>query len=122
MSKNLLLLLNTAGPTTIIALADTAGVLGSEQFVSSRFTSVELLQALDRLLVKNRRTLTEVQRIAVHPGPGHYSGLRAGFITALMLAEAHDAEIVYIQSENAADMWKEALVAKPVAVPQPTYT
>ncbi|MFF2650963.1 tRNA (adenosine(37)-N6)-threonylcarbamoyltransferase complex dimerization subunit type 1 TsaB [Streptomyces sp. NPDC058045] len=78
----LLLALDTATPAVTVALHDGDAVLASLSRVDARRHGELLLPAVDRALTEAGRTLAEVTEIAVGVGPGPYTGLRVGLMTA----------------------------------------
>ncbi len=93
----LLLALDTATDRGSLALLEDDRLVG-ETFLDTPGTFlVHLLPALDKLLTRTGRALSEVQAIAVSQGPGNFTGLRLGLAMADAImkatAEAHDAEL-----------------------------
>ncbi len=82
----LLLALDTATDRGSLALLEDDRLVG-ETFLDTPGTFlVHLLPALDKLLTRTGRALSEVQAIAVSQGPGNFTGLRLGLATAQGLA------------------------------------
>ncbi|MFF3748184.1 tRNA (adenosine(37)-N6)-threonylcarbamoyltransferase complex dimerization subunit type 1 TsaB [Streptomyces kronopolitis] len=78
----LLLALDTATPAVTVALHDGSGVLAESRQVDARRHGELLLPAVDRVLAEAGRTLDAVSDIVVGVGPGPYTGLRVGLVTA----------------------------------------
>lgn len=78
----LLLALDTATPAVTVALHDGERVLASSSQVDARRHGELLLPAVDRLLADAGLTLKAVTAIVVGVGPGPYTGLRVGLMTA----------------------------------------
>ncbi|MFD1830368.1 tRNA (adenosine(37)-N6)-threonylcarbamoyltransferase complex dimerization subunit type 1 TsaB [Streptomyces desertarenae] len=84
----LLLALDTATPAVTVALHDGGRVLASSDEVDARRHGELLLPAVDRVLTGAGAALGDVTGIVVGVGPGPYTGLRVGLMTATTLAAA----------------------------------
>ena len=78
----LLLALDTATPAVTVALHDGRDVLASFSQVDARRHGELLLPAVDRVLSDAGVKLDAVTGIVVGTGPGPYTGLRVGLMTA----------------------------------------
>ncbi|MEU9112087.1 tRNA (adenosine(37)-N6)-threonylcarbamoyltransferase complex dimerization subunit type 1 TsaB [Streptomyces sp. NPDC048483] len=78
----LLLALDTATPAVTVALHDGSRVLAESRQVDARRHGELLLPAVDRVLAEAGRKLDAVSGIVVGVGPGPYTGLRVGLVTA----------------------------------------
>ncbi|MFC9909056.1 tRNA (adenosine(37)-N6)-threonylcarbamoyltransferase complex dimerization subunit type 1 TsaB [Streptomyces sp. NPDC059862] len=78
----LLLALDTATPAVTVALHDGTDVIASSSQVDARRHGELLLPAVHRVLGEAGLTLDAVTRIVVGIGPGPYTGLRVGLMTA----------------------------------------
>ncbi|MEU0025134.1 tRNA (adenosine(37)-N6)-threonylcarbamoyltransferase complex dimerization subunit type 1 TsaB [Streptomyces sp. NPDC006335] len=78
----LLLALDTATPAVTVALHDGRDVVASFSQVDARRHGELLLPAVDRVLADAGVKLDAVTGIAVGIGPGPYTGLRVGLMTA----------------------------------------
>ncbi|KUN84483.1 tRNA (adenosine(37)-N6)-threonylcarbamoyltransferase complex dimerization subunit type 1 TsaB [Streptomyces griseoruber] len=78
----LLLALDTATPAVTVALHDGTDVIASSSQVDARRHGELLLPAVDRLLTEAGRALDAVTAVVVGVGPGPYTGLRVGLMTA----------------------------------------
>ncbi|AJE85001.1 MULTISPECIES: tRNA (adenosine(37)-N6)-threonylcarbamoyltransferase complex dimerization subunit type 1 TsaB [Streptomyces] len=78
----LLLALDTATPAVTVALHDGENVVASSRQVDARRHGELLLPAVDRVLARAGTPLTAVTGIVVGVGPGPYTGLRVGLMTA----------------------------------------
>ncbi|MFD5077581.1 tRNA (adenosine(37)-N6)-threonylcarbamoyltransferase complex dimerization subunit type 1 TsaB [Streptomyces sp. NPDC058371] len=78
----LLLALDTATPAVTVALHDGTSVVASSSQVDARRHGELLLPAVDRVLTEAGRRLDAVTGIVVGVGPGPYTGLRVGLMTA----------------------------------------
>ncbi|MER7972207.1 tRNA (adenosine(37)-N6)-threonylcarbamoyltransferase complex dimerization subunit type 1 TsaB [Streptomyces sp. NPDC096080] len=78
----LLLALDTATPAVTVALHDGRDVIASSSQVDARRHGELLLPAVDRVLAEAGMRLDAVTGIVVGIGPGPYTGLRVGLMTA----------------------------------------
>ncbi|MEV6756070.1 tRNA (adenosine(37)-N6)-threonylcarbamoyltransferase complex dimerization subunit type 1 TsaB [Streptomyces sp. NPDC051214] len=78
----LLLALDTATPAVTVALHDGTSVVAASSQVDARRHGELLLPAVDRVLAEAGRRLDAVTGIVVGVGPGPYTGLRVGLMTA----------------------------------------
>ncbi|WP_340558784.1 tRNA (adenosine(37)-N6)-threonylcarbamoyltransferase complex dimerization subunit type 1 TsaB [Streptomyces sp. GSL17-111] len=78
----LLLALDTATPAITVALHDGERVLAARDQVDARRHGELLLPAVDAVLAEAGRVLNEVTGLVVGIGPGPYTGLRVGLVTA----------------------------------------
>jgi tRNA threonylcarbamoyl adenosine modification protein YeaZ len=78
----LLLALDTATPAVTVALHDGRDVVASFRQVDARRHGELLLPAVDRVLADAGVKLDAVTGIVVGMGPGPYTGLRVGLMTA----------------------------------------
>ncbi|MFJ9028413.1 tRNA (adenosine(37)-N6)-threonylcarbamoyltransferase complex dimerization subunit type 1 TsaB [Streptomyces sp. NPDC102274] len=84
----LLLAVDTATPAVTVALHDGSSVLAEESQVDARRHGELLLPAVDRVLAGAGLKLDAVTDLIVGVGPGPYTGLRVGLVTALTLGSA----------------------------------
>ncbi|MEU7579617.1 tRNA (adenosine(37)-N6)-threonylcarbamoyltransferase complex dimerization subunit type 1 TsaB [Streptomyces sp. NPDC041068] len=78
----LLLALDTATPAVTVALHDGSSVIAESSQVDARRHGELLLPAVDRVLAEAGLRLDAVTDIVVGVGPGPYTGLRVGLMTA----------------------------------------
>ncbi|WP_306321007.1 MULTISPECIES: tRNA (adenosine(37)-N6)-threonylcarbamoyltransferase complex dimerization subunit type 1 TsaB [unclassified Streptomyces] len=78
----LLLALDTATPAVTVALHDGTSVVAESSQVDARRHGELLLPAVDRVLAEAGARLDAVTGIVVGVGPGPYTGLRVGLMTA----------------------------------------
>lgn len=78
----LLLALDTATSAVTVALHDGTSVVASSSQVDARRHGELLLPAVDRLLTETGLRLDAVTGIVAGVGPGPYTGLRVGLMTA----------------------------------------
>ncbi|MFE0099652.1 tRNA (adenosine(37)-N6)-threonylcarbamoyltransferase complex dimerization subunit type 1 TsaB [Streptomyces sp. NPDC059009] len=78
----LLLALDTATPAVTVALHDGSAVVAASSQVDARRHGELLLPSVDRVLADAGLRLDAVTGIVVGVGPGPYTGLRVGLMTA----------------------------------------
>ncbi|MFE9096050.1 tRNA (adenosine(37)-N6)-threonylcarbamoyltransferase complex dimerization subunit type 1 TsaB [Streptomyces sp. NPDC007264] len=78
----LLLALDTATPAVTVALHDGTSVVASSMQVDARRHGELLLPTVDRVLAEAGARLDAVTGVVVGVGPGPYTGLRVGLMTA----------------------------------------
>ncbi|AIA04270.1 tRNA (adenosine(37)-N6)-threonylcarbamoyltransferase complex dimerization subunit type 1 TsaB [Streptomyces noursei] len=84
----LLLALDTATPAVTVALHDGSRVLAAAGEVDARRHGELLLPTVDRVLAEAGHKLAEVSDVVVGVGPGPYTGLRVGLVTATTFGAA----------------------------------
>ncbi|UNO41384.1 tRNA (adenosine(37)-N6)-threonylcarbamoyltransferase complex dimerization subunit type 1 TsaB [Streptomyces sp. MST-110588] len=89
----LLLALDTATPAVTVALHDGSRVLAESRQVDARRHGELLLPSVDRVLAEAGLKLDAVTDIVVGVGPGPYTGLRVGLVTAATFGAALDVPV-----------------------------
>lgn len=84
----LLLAFDTATPAVTVALHDGTRVIAEESAVDARRHGELLATAIAQVLRSGGATHGDLTHVAVGTGPGPYTGLRAGLVTASVLASA----------------------------------
>jgi tRNA threonylcarbamoyl adenosine modification protein YeaZ len=84
----LLLAFDTATPAVTVALHDGARTLAQESAVDARRHGELLAAAIDKVLRSVGASPGDLTAIAVGTGPGPYTGLRAGLVTARVFGSA----------------------------------
>ncbi|MFI8510602.1 tRNA (adenosine(37)-N6)-threonylcarbamoyltransferase complex dimerization subunit type 1 TsaB [Streptomyces sp. NPDC085460] len=84
----LLLAMDTATPAVTVALHDGTAVVAESTSVDARRHGELLLPAVDRVLKEAGTALDAVTGIVVGVGPGPYTGLRVGLVTAVAFSSA----------------------------------
>ena len=92
----LVLAFDTATDVATVALVRDGDVLGERVSVAAK-----LLRAVDELLAEASATPTDVDAIAVGRGPGRYTSLRMGLVTARALAFSLDAPVAGVSTLDA---------------------
>ena len=86
----LLLAVDTATPAVTVALHDGSQVIAEESAVDARRHGELLAIAIAEVLRSAGAGRADLTHVAVGTGPGPYTGLRAGLVTAMVLASALD--------------------------------
>lgn len=89
----LILAFDTATPAVTVALHDGRRVLAQESVVDSRRHGELLAPAITKALATAHATVADVTSVAVGTGPGPYTGLRAGLVTARVFGSTLDIEV-----------------------------
>jgi tRNA threonylcarbamoyl adenosine modification protein YeaZ len=84
----LLLAFDTATPAVTVALHDGAHVLAEVASADARRHGELLASAIDKVLADAGVSRLDITAVAVGTGPGPYTGLRAGLVTARVLGSA----------------------------------
>jgi tRNA threonylcarbamoyl adenosine modification protein YeaZ len=84
----LLLAFDTATPAVTVALHDGAAVIAAESAVDARRHGELLSAFIDKVLRSVGAGHADLTGVAVGTGPGPYTGLRAGLMTARVLGSA----------------------------------
>jgi tRNA threonylcarbamoyl adenosine modification protein YeaZ len=90
----LLLAFDTATPAVTVAVHDGTRVLAGQATVSGRRHGELLASMIEQVLAKGGVGRADLTAIAVGTGPGPYTGLRAGLVTARVLASALGVPVV----------------------------
>jgi tRNA threonylcarbamoyl adenosine modification protein YeaZ len=88
MAPVLLLAFDTATPAVTVALHDGATVIAQYTEVDARRHGELLAPGIVRVLAEAGRDRTELTDVAVGVGPGPFTGLRVGLVTAVSLGDA----------------------------------
>ena len=110
----LLLAIDTSTPAVCAALHDGARVLAESTVVDARRHGELLAPAIAAVLAESRREPAELTAVVVGVGPGPFTGLRVGVVTAITLGAALDIDVHGICSLDAL-AWAAALTS-PFAV------
>jgi len=84
----LLLAFDTATPAVTVALRGDEGVLAEHTEVDARRHGELLAPGIEKVLAAAGRARTELTGVAVGVGPGPFTGLRVGLMTARALGDA----------------------------------
>jgi tRNA threonylcarbamoyladenosine biosynthesis protein TsaB len=97
----LILGLETTGEVCSVAIRDERGTAEERRFRHGRRLSERLIGLVDGLLLEAGLRLEQVEGFAVGVGPGSFTGLRVGVMTAKTWAELFDRPIVGVSSLEA---------------------
>lgn len=86
----LLLAFDTAGPAVSVAVHDGTGVLAQAGAQGAMAHGELLAPTIEQVLRQAQVEVGELTDIAVGVGPGPYTGLRVGIVTAAMLAQTRE--------------------------------
>ncbi|MBI1833381.1 MAG: tRNA (adenosine(37)-N6)-threonylcarbamoyltransferase complex dimerization subunit type 1 TsaB [Candidatus Andersenbacteria bacterium] len=92
MTDKITLKINTATGEATATLLRGTNVLAERTWPNDAHTGSKLLEAIEQLLTSQNLTLEAVDVIEVHRGPGGFSSLRAGIVTAEILRFALNTE------------------------------
>lgn len=84
----LLLGFDTATPAVTVAVSDGERVLAAHRTVDARRHGELLAPAIERVLADAQVSVRDLDAVAVGVGPGPYTGLRVGVVTALAMGDA----------------------------------
>lgn len=79
-------------------------ILGVRTWENTPSVGRDLLEHISEMLFERNTYLRDVKKIVVNPGPGHFSALRTGIVTATMLAFATGAELFVVGSDRPVDI------------------
>jgi tRNA threonylcarbamoyl adenosine modification protein YeaZ len=88
-----LLAFDTATPAVTVALHDGVRVVAEDSAVDARRHGELLAATIERVLAAAGATRRDLTAVAVGTGPGPYTGLRAGLVTARVLGSALDIPV-----------------------------
>jgi tRNA threonylcarbamoyladenosine biosynthesis protein TsaB len=94
----MILAMETGGDLASVALLDGLDVVAECAFRHRMSLSRDLLPAIDALLGRAQSGWEDVEAVAVGLGPGSFTGLRIGVVTAKSLAWAADRPVLGISS------------------------
>ena len=97
----LLLALDTSTPAAAAALHDDLGVRADTHVLDGRRHGEHLAPAVEQVLAVAGVTARDLTRIAVGVGPGPYTGLRVGIVTAVTMGAALGIPVVGVCSLDA---------------------
>lgn len=117
-----LLLLDTAQTQARVVLTRGEDLVAERVWKFDPRHGPHVLAVIEQVLQTAGVAVSEVTRVAVVCGPGHWSLMRSGVVTALMLAEAIGAELVSVAHAALPTQIAAALRAQPTTVVAPQYT
>ncbi|NYE02248.1 tRNA threonylcarbamoyl adenosine modification protein YeaZ [Kineosphaera limosa] len=107
----LMLAMDTATGVVSVALHDGSRVLAQEDVARPQAHAEHLAPAIETVLARAGRRPQEVTQVAAGTGPGPFTGLRVGLVTAATFAYAIDAPVGGVCSLDAIahQVWLEGL-------------
>lgn len=114
-------MLDTSRPEAQVMLLKDNQIIGERHWENTRALGRQLLAQIDSLLREHQLVLSDLQRIAVVRGPGHYSAVRVGVVTATMLAYAQGVPLLALTSQDQTLLLQQVVTAEPVDHVQPVY-
>jgi tRNA threonylcarbamoyladenosine biosynthesis protein TsaB len=97
----LVLALDTSGAAVTVALHDGSGVVGRRSTLDARRHAELLAPSITAVLAEAGADRTDISAVAVGVGPGPFTGLRAGVVTARVLGLALGVDVVGVCSPDA---------------------
>jgi tRNA threonylcarbamoyl adenosine modification protein YeaZ len=119
--STMFLLIDTSQPEAWVALGKEEKIMAERRWGNDRHIGPKLLIAIEELLKKYQLTLTDLERIAVYPGPGHYGAIRVGVTTANLLALDRSIPLATLNSHEPLTALREARTNIPVFLVKPVY-
>jgi tRNA threonylcarbamoyladenosine biosynthesis protein TsaB len=101
VSLSVSLLIETSQRAGVVALATDAGVVAAMPLDDARRHARDLAVAVDALLKSQSITPRNITRVVVGTGPGSYTGLRVGLMSAKAFAYAVGADIIAVPTFHA---------------------
>jgi tRNA threonylcarbamoyl adenosine modification protein YeaZ len=102
MTRERLLVIDTAGTRALVALGGPDGTMVEERRWAAGYRhGEELLSQVDGLLTEAGASLEDVTGIVVGTGPGAFTGLRVGLATAKALAHGLGVRIAGVATSDA---------------------
>jgi tRNA threonylcarbamoyladenosine biosynthesis protein TsaB len=93
-----LVIIETSGRAGQVALAEGDRVLGVRRLDEARRHARDLVPALAELLAEQQWTPREIHGVIVNRGPGSYTGLRVGIISAKAFAYVTGCALLGVES------------------------
>lgn len=98
MSDLRLLLLETSGKRGQVAVATAAGLMGVRRLAEGRHHARDLAPAVADLLREQGWSARQLDAVFVSRGPGSYTGLRVGLMSAKTLAYATGCALIAVDT------------------------
>ncbi|MAF80391.1 tRNA (adenosine(37)-N6)-threonylcarbamoyltransferase complex dimerization subunit type 1 TsaB [bacterium] len=117
------LLIDTAHPEASVSVATGDKIVATQSWRSDNALGSALLVAIDDVLAKEGIARSDIECVAVHRGPGHYSALRAGIVTASLLADVLAVPLKHFATNDVTSptFLKELDRSESVTMVQPQY-
>lgn len=98
---NRFLILETSRQPGFVAVGEGPNVLGAERLDEARRHARDLVPAANRLLTSIGTSSRDLAGVIVSIGPGSYTGLRVGVMSAKMLAYATGCSLIGVETFRA---------------------
>lgn len=92
------IVLETSGHHSQVALATEAGIIAVRNISAARKHGRDVAPALAAMLAECQWTAESVDLVAVNDGPGSYTGIRVGVVTAASFAYASGSSVLGIDT------------------------
>lgn len=103
----MIILLNSSGKICKISFVDGA-IRNDYEWQSEMMLAKGLLGYLDKLLMSNKKTWSDISAIGVFEGPGSFTGIRIGLTVMNTIADSQKIPIVWGSGET----WQDDVLAK----------
>lgn len=119
----MILLIDTSERVARVAVVANEQFLAVQECGSGPDLGKKIIEAADALLTAKSLTWESITRIAVHRGKvgSSFMALRVGIVTATMLAESLNRELVAVAGELPLDIITQASQAAAIEVVEPFY-
>lgn len=106
----ILLIIDTAGEKAQVRLYQDNQVKGQSSWPAEGAVGAKIISAIDELLEEQGWSVADIDRVAVHRGPGARSAvLRAGVAVASVISLAKDIELVGVDGSDWEEMIRQAI-------------
>lgn len=112
----LVLGIDTSSEVVVSSLSDGTGVLGTSTQPGSQAHGELLAPGIDAMLRAASLGTRDLTHVVVGVGPGPFTGLRVGIVTALVMGEALGVPVVGVCSLDVVAWAAEHVLASPFAV------
>jgi len=99
-ARVVILALDTSTPATTVAVGRDGGVLAERTVVDARRHAEVLTPLIVAVLQAAASTMSELTHVVTGVGPGPYTGLRVGVVTALSLGDALGIPVLGVVSHD----------------------
>lgn len=108
------LYIDTTAPVSHLSLWESEQIRDQFEWESAKKLGSDLLPNIEQLLFKSNITFSELNAIAVNPGPGSFTGTRVGVTTANSLAWSLDIPVLATSKGELPLILKQNEYSKPV--------
>ncbi|NUM25200.1 MAG: tRNA (adenosine(37)-N6)-threonylcarbamoyltransferase complex dimerization subunit type 1 TsaB [Candidatus Buchananbacteria bacterium] len=97
----MIMIINTADEAKVfVGLVNDAKLVSAKRFLARHRQAEKLLVAIDKILKQNKVTLSDLTGVAVVTGPGPFTALRIGVVTANTLAWSLQCPVLGIKNDE----------------------